>query len=263
VFVIQNSALQNQIWVSPELVLNSLQTPTGLYGVPNLTYLSSNYTTLSAFNSFTGSVSELAQDAVGNIMTGVSGMNVVYNDAANSITLKYTGYSNDIVKTQSRTGVAVNLSGNNYATLVSGVIQNVSIGDMIQFNLKGTYLQNCGVTITPRTRFRLNDWQTIVLDGTTVASSATNRTVYTMSADFSIIGANSGLCIGEIHRYAPAAVNTASSIALTTSRGTWNITSTGYVGTVTGFIDFQGQHTGNTQTFNVISSSFTKLPNLY
>lgn len=75
IFQIQNSALADQIWVSPESVLNTLQNPTGIYSVPNLQYLSSNYTTISKYNalsgSYTGFTGSVGTSAFADIGTGI------------------------------------------------------------------------------------------------------------------------------------------------------------------------------------------------
>jgi len=158
----------------------------------------------------------------------------------------------DVVKAGApNTVVPVNLVG--IQTFVSQSITSIAVGDQLEIEVVGTYLNNSGGTVTPVYQFALGAFTIDLTDGTTVATNASNRAVIVFRGMFAIHSAASVSFVGEHDRAVPAAANAASSIAATTFRRTWRTSASDLTGTQTISVGGRSSTTTATQTFYVHS----------
>jgi hypothetical protein len=148
----------------------------------------------------------------------------------------------------------------NSTSAVAVVSRSVTLaaGDILDFECTGTYLNNTGATITPRIRFDVGSFTTTIVDGTTIATNATNRSVFWIRASVTILSTSSAAMTVELLRFAPTAANTRGAVAVTTHGAAWNTSASDQTGTKTCVLNVYSSGTGATQTFTVLSYKFRK-----
>lgn len=162
-----------------------------------------------------------------------------------------SGGGSDIVgAAAAMTAVAVNNAA--YQVLATKSI-TVAAGDQIEIEVIGTYQNNSGGTVTPRTQIALGAFTCESIEGVTIAASATNRSTYRITGRFVVASVSSAGATLWNERNVPAAANTANSIALTTIRPSFNTSGSNLTGAQTIEVRMRSSTGTATQTFTVFS----------
>jgi hypothetical protein len=161
------------------------------------------------------------------------------------------GTSDVIGAAASMTAVAVNNS-TTYQVLMSDSI-TVAAGDQIEVEVIGTYLNNSGGTVTPRTQVALGAFTCESIEGTTIAASATNRSTYRITGRFSVASSSNAGATLWLERNVPNIANSSNSIALTTIRPSFNTSGSNLTGAQTIEVRMRSSTATATQTFTVFS----------
>lgn len=152
-------------------------------------------------------------------------------------------------------GTAVNSTS---AVAVVSRSIDLAVGDILDFECTGTYLNTTGAAITPRIRFDVGSFTTTIVDGASLASNPSNQAVFWIRASMTILSTSSAAMTVELLRFAPTAANTRGAVAVGTHGAAWNTSASDQTGTKTCVLNVYSNGTGTTQTFTVHSYKFRK-----
>lgn len=157
--------------------------------------------------------------------------------------------------------IAVNVVA--YTDLLSKSL-TVAAGDTIEVVARGTLKNDSAALRTYRVQAEIavvpNVLQCEVIDGGSIAASATNQAEWWIRATFSVKNASSSGLVLEVDRGVPSAANTGASTAGTTVRRGWQESSSDFTGAATIELRMRSDNAAATQTFKLHSWSITRRP---
>jgi hypothetical protein len=153
-------------------------------------------------------------------------------------------------------GTAVN-DATNYVTLATKTL-TLAAGDIIDVELTGTYLNNSGGTVTARIRLDVGSFTCEVVDGTTIATNASNRSVFWIRARCVVLSNSSAASTVELLRFAPSAATTRGAVAVATHGASWNTSASDFTGSQAVAIKMRSSSATATQTFTVFGWTINK-----
>ena len=146
-----------------------------------------------------------------------------------------------------------------YADLCSKVL-TLAAGDQIEIEVAGTILNNSGAVATYRWQLAIGSMTLEIIDGTTVAASATNRAPFHIRARAAVLSTSSAGCTMTTERSVPGAVNTGLSTAATTIRMGHQVSASDLTGAQTCELRMRSSTATATQTATVHSWKVTQIP---
>ena len=149
---------------------------------------------------------------------------------------------------------------NNATTFQTLATKNLSVsaGEQVVIEVIGTFLNNSGGTVTPVVRFALGSFSVELADGTTSATSATNRSLWVITGAFTVASNVSAIFGGEFRHGTAAAANAAMTTALASNRSIWHTSTSNLTGTQTCSVAMRSSTNTATQTFTVHSWTIRK-----
>lgn len=145
-----------------------------------------------------------------------------------------------------------------YADMCSNTVQ-ISAGDTIEVEVFGTAFNNSGTTQTYRFQLVVGGVSLEVIDGATIASSATNRAPFVVRAVASVVSTSSNICTIFMWRPGPVAQNTSTSSNAASQRWAWNTSATDITGSRTVALQTRTGATGSNQTVYVHSFRISRI----
>lgn len=109
----------------------------------------------------------------------------------------------------------------------------VAVGDTIDFELRGTILNNSGVARTYRWRMTVGGMTLELIDGAQVTFSATNRAMFVLHAQCAVTSTSQTTQHMDLWRTGPVATATSSSSATASLRQVWSYGTTNVTGAST------------------------------
>ena len=106
----------------------------------------------------------------------------------------------------------------------------VAVGDTIDFELRGTILNNSGVARTYRWRMTVGGVTLELVDGASVTFSATNRAMFVLHAQCAVTSTTQTTQHMDLWRTGPVATSTSSSSATASLRQVWSYGTTNVTG---------------------------------
>lgn len=143
--------------------------------------------------------------------------------------------------------------------LVSLTPAGIAAGDLLEIEVRGTYLNNSGAVITPTWTVTIGAFTISITDGTTIAASATNRAYVILQCRIMVHSTSSLTVMFGQDRAVPAANGTAASIGTTTQRRVWKTGVNDVTGTAGLVVKARSSTATATQTFHVHSYSVRKV----
>lgn len=145
-----------------------------------------------------------------------------------------------------------------YADLCSKTVQ-ISAGDTIEVEVYGTLFNNTAATQTYRFQLVVGGVTLEVIDGATVASSATSRAPFWVRAVASVVSTSSNICVIHMWRPGPVGQNTSSSSNAASQRWAWNTSATDITGSRTVSLQARSATTTANQTAYVHSCRISRI----
>lgn len=144
-----------------------------------------------------------------------------------------------------------NLVATSATTIYSKSLTGLAVGDVVQLRLVGNLINNSGSARTYTHFISFGSLTLTILDGLTIATSATNESVHEIEATICISATDLTTLFGELDRGVPGAIDTAQSIAVTTVRKAFNESTSDLTGTQTISYSAQSNSSAAGQTFKL------------
>lgn len=146
-----------------------------------------------------------------------------------------------------------------YEDLCSKIL-TIAAGDQIEIEASGTILNNSGAVATYRWQLAIGVMTLEIIDGATVAASATNRAPFHVRGRASILSSSSAACSMTTERATPGATNTGLSTAGTTIRMGHHTSASDLTGANTCELRMRSSTATATQNATVHSWKITQKP---
>lgn len=151
---------------------------------------------------------------------------------------------------------AINVTS--YTALLSKSL-TITAGDTVEIEAFGTIHNNSGATQTYRWQIACGSFTLECIDGTTVATSASNRVTFKIKGTFAVASTSSAGAVLYCQRNAPAAANVGGSIATTTQRYSFKTSAGNFTGAQTVELRARGSTTTATQTLTLFAWSIRQI----
>ena len=172
------------------------------------------------------------------------------------------GSGQSLIKYSSALNTNVSINSATPVSVFTKSLTDLAVGDVVELEINGNILNNSTATRTYRHTITLGTTTITLIDGTTIAFSATNKAVHTIKVKFSIIATNIVHVQAELIRGVPGAINTGQSIAVTTVREAWNTSTNNETGTKSITYSCHGQNATATQTFELRAAKVSVIPTI-